>query len=139
SALATIHDRLRAAWPDAVVLSPRAAPSVDGDFLDDLGAKLGAAWASLADAEQEAIVPSRLDALITPLPPLELVPAIANRAPSPLGGGGHAAVTAAIDALRESLTMLSRRRPVALLIDDLDEIDADGARVVADVLRGPDP
>ncbi len=139
TALAAIAEQIHVTWPEAMVLSLRAAPSAEGDLLDDLGGRLATAWAALPDAEQQAILPAKIGALLSLLPGLGIVPAIGALPEEPTRRTGAAAVTDAIDALRELLTMLSRRRPLALLVDDLDELDADAARVLADGLRGPDP
>jgi tRNA A-37 threonylcarbamoyl transferase component Bud32 len=127
--VAGVVDAFRAAWPDGVVLAidGRRAP------LDGLAAELASAWARLGEAEQRAIVPEHAGALAALLPALGTVPAIAAASAS-----ARVTVTDAIDALREVLQLLSRRRPVLLAIDDLDAFDVDARTVLADALRGPD-
>jgi len=133
AALAGVADAARAQWPDAVVLS------IDGarGLLDGLGAALAVVWSALGDGEQRAIVPGKVAALTSLLPALAAVPVLAD-GPPPLARAEHARATDAIDALREVLTLLSRRRTVVILIDDLDEAEDDARTVLADALRGPD-
>ncbi len=138
SALAAVGEQLRTIWPHALFLSLPVETTIEGDFLDRLGAQLNAAWASLPPAEQLAIVPTHADTLVELLPALALAAPIEDP-PELEAERGPSQLTDAIDALRELLTLLARRRPVVLLVDELDELDQDSRRVLADGLRGPDP
>ncbi len=133
--LREVTEAVVATWPDAIVLSLDGR----GDLLDQLGEALAAELAVLPADERRALVPHGAAALCVLLRALGSIPGFERAAiasPAPLA---HVQLTDAIDALRELLTLWARRRPLVLVIDDLDHADDDARTVLADSLRGPDP
>jgi serine/threonine protein kinase len=127
---------------NAVVVSGRCyeQESVHYKALDSLMDGLSRHLASLPTRELRASLPKDVNLLATMFPVLERVPVI-------LEAWRHRTDTTsrqelrdrAAGALRRLLRVLAARRPLVLLIDDLQWGDADSAALLLGLLRPPDP
>jgi len=127
--------------PDVLVLSARCFERENVPF-KALDAAIDALARMLRLQPEAAVVellPRDVAAMVRLFPVLEQVPAMASTSirlrgdeePSRMRRRGA-------DALREMLSRISDRRPLLIVVDDLQWGDADSARLLADLVRGPD-
>ena len=132
---------VRARRPDAVVLEGRCYERELVPFraIDGLIDHLAHVWRSLPPAEGSALLPRDASALPRLFPVLARVPSIAA-APAPREGLDPKELRArAFRALREALQRFADRRPLVLVVDDLQWVDTGTLTLLADLLRPPDP
>lgn len=137
-------ERLTKGTRDLIVLAGRCYEremvpykAVDG-VIDSLSRYLR----RLPEEQAAALLPRRTALLLQAFPVLTRVPALANAATTPN------ALAQASDpqerrervfaALRELLTRLAERKPLLLLIDDLQWTDADSLALLSDLMNPPD-
>ncbi len=125
----------------AVVLAGRCyeRETVPYKALDGVIDAFGRFLTRIPAAEADSYLPTRPGALVQAFPVLRRVPGMAQTRdqlpridPQEMRRGAFAAI-------RDMLTRLAERRPVIVLIDDLQWADADSLAVLAEVLRPPGP
>ena len=130
------------AIPDAAVLSGRCYEdeSVPYKTVDSLIDALAQFLGRLPSSEREVLAPREAPALTRVFPVLRQI--------AELTAGQRADVAVpdpqelrrrAFRGLRELLGRIGDRRPLVVYVDDLQWGDADGAALLADLLRPPDP
>jgi serine/threonine protein kinase len=124
----------------AVVLAGRCYERelVPYKAVDGLIDQLGRFLSGLDRAEVEALLPIRAHLLGQIFPVLRRVDAIANARPAPSAATDPRELRSqGFAALRELLSRLCERRPVLIVIDDLQWTDADSVALLREVLRPP--
>ena len=125
---------------NAVVLAGRCyeRETVPYKALDGVIDAFGRFLSRIPIAEADSYLPTRPGALVQAFPVLRRVMGMSQtreqRRIDP-----HEMRRGAFAAIREMLTRLAERRPVIVLIDDLQWADADSLAVLAEVLRPPGP
>jgi hypothetical protein len=107
--------------------------------LDGVIDAFGRFLAHVPAAEADSYLPTRPGALVQAFPVLRRVPGMAVTRDNVKRLDPHEMRRGAFSAIRDMLTRLAERRPVILLIDDLQWADADSLAVLAEVLRPPTP
>ena len=125
----------------AVVLSGRCyeRETVPYKALDGVIDALGRFLSRVPAAEADSYLPTRPGALVQAFPVLRRVIGMAQTRDQGRRIDPHELRRGAFAAIRELLTRLAERRPVIVLIDDLQWADADSLAVLAEVLRPPGP
>jgi tetratricopeptide (TPR) repeat protein len=136
-------DSIAAGDKQAVILAGRCyeRETVPYKALDGVVDALASFLARLPSSEADYFLPTRPAALVQAFPVLRRVPGMAQTREQrdPLKRDPHELRRDAFAGIREMLTRLAERRPLLVLIDDLQWADADSLAVVAEVLRSPDP
>ena len=127
-----------AAEPETLTLWGRCyeRESVPYQAFDRVVDALSQALVRLGD---DAPVPPHAAALIRLFPVLRRVPGFAEAAAAPVPASPRAQRAAGFAALRALLVTLGQRRPVIVVIDDLQWADGDSWDLLAEVLRAPAP
>jgi hypothetical protein len=139
--VAQFLDELHADEPRLVVLRGRCYENESLAYkgVEGIVESLAAVLHRLPAAAVAALAPRHTAALTLQFPALAGIPAL-TATPSPASPGDpQAARTQATRALRELLVRLADRYPLAIWLDDLQWIDADGALVLTELLQAPEP
>ena len=141
--------RLVRYFADSIAMSDRQAVILGGrcyeretvpyKALDGVIDALGRFLTRLPAAEADSYLPTRPGALVQAFPVLRRVPGMAQTRDQAKMVDPHELRRGAFAAIRDMLTRLAERRPVIILIDDLQWADADSLAVLAEVLRPPAP
>jgi serine/threonine protein kinase len=130
-----------AAERGAVVLAGRCFPNESVPFkgVDGLIDSLSRYLMGLPHTDAAALLPGKASLMTQVFPVLLSVEAIAG-APTPLEEvrDPQELRSRAFTAVRELLTRLAERRPVILLVDDMQWSDADSLALLREVLRPPE-
>jgi len=129
--------------PDAMILAGRCyeRESVAYKAFDGILDALTQSLTRLPGEETESLLPgSRRAVLERVFPVLGRVGGVAGSAPFAYAAlDPHEQRGQLFSALRELFTRLSARRPLVLVIDDLQWTDADSLLLLAELMREPDP
>jgi hypothetical protein len=133
-------DELRADEPRLVVLHGRCYENESLAYkgVEGIVESLAAWLRRLPPEAAAALAPRHTAALTLQFPALAGIPALPATASPASPGDPHAARTQATRALRELLVRLADRYPLAIWLDDLQWIDADGALVLNELLQAPE-
>ena len=134
-------DQLQAEHTDVVVLAGRCyeRESVPYKAFDGLIDELTQFMERLSDVEGALIMPRNAALLRQAFPQLGRVARFAEAvAPTALRAQPHELRLLVFAALRELLARLRDRRPLVLVIDDIQWADADSLALLAELLREPD-
>jgi hypothetical protein len=141
--------RLVRHFADAIALGDRHAVILAGrcyeretvpyKALDGVIDAFGRFLTRIPAAEADQYLPTRPGALVQAFPVLRRVPGMAQTRDQGRRVDPHEMRRGAFAAIREMLTRLAERRPVIVIIDDLQWADADSLAVFAEVLRPPAP
>jgi serine/threonine protein kinase len=125
---------------NVVVLAGRCyeRETVPYKALDGVIDAFGRFLSRISVAEADSYRPTRPGALVQAFPVLRRVMGMAQ-ARDQRRVDPHELRRGAFAAIRDMLTRLAERRPVIVLIDDLQWADADSLAVLAEVLRPPGP
>ena len=129
-------DETRRRHPDAMLLTARCFERETIPFKALDGVIDALARALRRDPSYSELLPRDAAALARLFPVFETPE---RQATAPRGPEDPSAVRArGAGALRELLSRIADRRPLVILVDDLQWGDADSARLLADLARGPD-
>jgi hypothetical protein len=108
--------------------------------MDSLVDRLSAEWLLLSDDEARSILPAEPALLPALFPVLGRIPAI-DEASSPASRLADPQVmrTRAFEALRQVFQHIGQRRPLVLVLDDMQWADEATLLLLADLMRPPDP
>ena len=134
-------DRLRARRDGTVVLEGRCYERELVPFraMDGLIDHLAHHWKRLPAAEASALLPRDASMLPRLFPVLARGPAGAAAPAGPATLDPKEVRSRAVAALRETFHRLSDRRPLVLVLDDLQWVDPGTVALLADLMRPPDP
>ncbi|HEY8142766.1 MAG TPA: protein kinase [Kofleriaceae bacterium] len=96
-------------------------------------------WAQLGSEEAAELLPGNAPLLPRLFPVLGRVPAIAAAPRGPVPSDPHELRYDAFSALRHVFKRLAVKRELVLFLDDLQWGDIDSIRLLADIMRPPDP
>ncbi len=130
--------------PEALIVSGRCyeQESVPYKALDGVIDALSYALAQVPEARVASLIPQNVAALVRVFPSLGQVAAIrraCRNADAWAAPDSRQARTQAALALRQLCSRIALRRPLVLLIDDLQWGDEDSAAILGELLRGPEP
>jgi hypothetical protein len=127
--------------PSLVILAGRCheRETVPYKALDGVIDAFGRFLTRIPVAEADTYLPARPGALVQAFPVLRRVPGMAQTRDQAPRVDPLEMRRGAFAAIRDMLTRLAERRPVIVLIDDLQWADADSLAVLAEVLRPPGP
>jgi len=125
---------------EAVVLSGRAyeREAVPYKAVDSVMDALSHLLLDRLECGEEVPLPEDVWAVARLFPVLQRIPAIQEAAQREGLEDPRAVRARGFEALRELFTSLTRQRPVALFLDDVQWGDVDSASLLIEVLRGPD-
>jgi hypothetical protein len=126
---------------NTVILSGRCyeRETVPYKALDGVIDALGRFLSRIPHAEADSYLPTRTGPLLQAFPALRRVIGMTQAREAARKVDPLELRRGAFAAIREMLTRLAERRPVIVLIDDLQWADADSLAVLAEVLRAPGP
>ena len=96
-------------------------------------------WSGLPNEEAAELLPGNAPLLPRLFPVLGRIPAISAAPRGPLPGDPHELRYDAFSALRHVFKRLAIKRELVIFLDDLQWGDLDSIRLLADVMRPPDP
>ena len=137
----TFADAVAATDRNVVVLAGRCyeRETVPYKALDGVIDAFGRFLTRIPATEADSYLPTRPGALVQAFPALRRVPGMASARDAAKRADPHELRRGAFAAIRDMLTRLAERRPVLILIDDLQWADADSLALLTDVLRPPGP
>jgi hypothetical protein len=132
---------LLAEHPEAMVLEGRCyeRETVPYKTLDGIVDALSRRLSRMSATEVDAVLPRRSGALAQIFPVMLGVPQVAREHQGfALAVEPHELRRRAFVVLRDLITRMAMKRPIVLVIDDIQWADDDGLRALADILRPPD-